>query len=312
VADDEILERLEEIQDTFSEYQYRREQRSEINRVENFQLLIALGIVGGGITLYVQNSQPNGLLSLPYYIVILSSGAYIGLKTLVTPFAREMNSQKLSDFDKKWLQNLYAVSILFAVIPGSIYIVAKTLILPALNRIRLEPQINLKFANESVQIGVQSFAVLLSLLASFLTFLYYSNKKYEVQKRRERIEDLSDLALNNLHGKKLEEYLYHNPKIIDEKIEEVALPKKSGIDFMATIDGEPFAVEIKTHRVPRHGIESFVGRIKTSDEVEGGIVVAPDFTMPARKAAENSNIIRLSDLDNKDLEEIISALKDSD
>lgn len=124
-TENQLVIEIQELRNEFREYRNISNQSKTNRRVENIQVLVALGIVGAAVTLYssgaVENSFWRGLLNSPYWNPVLvaffmSNTMFLTLKLITIPLMSVFDHRYISILHEELEPFLYFFTIIGAVV----------------------------------------------------------------------------------------------------------------------------------------------------------------------------------------------------
>jgi hypothetical protein len=289
-SEDKIIEELKNIRVSLSEYQREQLVRSEINRVENTQILISLGFVGAAISVYVRNEVPSGPLGVIFYIVFVSSVVYLGTKTLISPLSKELENETISKIDHHWLQNLFAVQVVLSFVTGSLWILTEVLI---------------KYV--AAYDTPSTLTTIISILASGLVLWRYFKTSSRAEIERQRRQAVSEILLGDYSPQEIEDFFYENPWIIDPEIEMATRDISRIFDFIGQKDDERIGIEIKTHSISTSDVNEIIGMVYESENVDRAIIITPLANKPAKDRISYSDVVELFEVGEDVMDEMKNA-----
>lgn len=120
-----VIKELKSVKKTLNEYTTESRKTSKYRRIENIQLLVSLAVIGGSITLYVQNKIPNTYELAVLFITIASAG-FVVIKTVIPPIRINKDSKWLRVLDFKIAIGLYGTSVILTVLTALYIVITKT------------------------------------------------------------------------------------------------------------------------------------------------------------------------------------------
>lgn len=296
---DELKQEIREMHQTQKEYIDSSTTHQQRRRVENIQVLVALGIIGGLLTLLSQDAI-NGTSQRVLAILIgFMSSLFILIKTLLPPLivdgvgptGMKIDDQivdSVSKFDRRYSHIAYSVSIISSVILTGMYVIG--------TRISelLGPMIGELPESSIVQL-ISDISPAIGALA--LSWAYYDYYKQASKKR----EAMSDLKNESRYRK--EEFIDRWQHLISENLELTVQPRKIisvgtySPDLIAENDtGDTVFIEFKKTPILGKHVEALSDKISSYGSRESRnpemVIVSPEFDEEAVEKIKFSPMIR--------------------
>lgn len=290
---DDLDEKVESVRSILIDYIETSVDNQDYRRAENVQILVALGVLGGLVTLYVQDEIQGSSLQLSFWLIGGSSAAFLLLKTLITPLRFELKSRYLEEIDDRLLPFLYAFLILLSVLTG-----VTTLIARALPSIAI-PEFRAVSAATNILLG---------LVASVVSYLY--SKRYrQISKERHRLRQNILEQTEKIREKPIIDRALNNPKMLGDNIDVDTIEHHPPfgpvrIDLFAEDQsGTPVLAEVKAREVYHRDVDQLVSTIDTFrdrndlDKLPHGALIAPLFSESALSQIKSLDHIQYVELD---------------
>jgi hypothetical protein len=286
-SDDDLERELQEIRELLRDYVDDSVERREQQRAENIQILVALGILGAFITLYAQGIVSSSSLSPFFWIIAIASGAFLSVKTLISPLTVGSEDGFLTRLNNKWTLYSYVFMVSMS------FLIAIIILIPV-------PTITVPDeTTESNGLVAGSSAVFASLLVAYTLrkrVSQYSAKREETQRRLRQ-------TLSGMKETDLTEILLSRPELLSvllkEEIKDVISQPKFGKlrpDILAeTEDGADIIIELKVGKSQesrgRNQLRDYINKYEetqhSASEVIGCLIILSDEEIKVIKTEGN-------------------------
>lgn len=288
---DDLKRELRLVRESLNEYTKQTKKDQSRRRAENIQVLTSLGILGGFISLYVQNSINSSPYSSVIWLLSISSAGFVLSKTLLPPLRQLelFDRDTIEKFDLLWMQLLYTFLISLSVI---------SLLAISLSRIDINLERGVTAINDESSI-IQIISIVLSIISTYLIYNSYS-KSYEKEREdRVKFEEIIDES-------------YSEMQVLDLLTEDSPIWEEIGVesieerefrlgnlrpDFLARgEEGNPIIVELTTRRVDPDKIERVKEYVRQFERQYGeenieAIILAPGISDNSQILVDNDDRI---------------------
>lgn len=287
--DDSLEEELRTLRRIFSDYVENSLESAERRRAENIQILVALGILAGFLTLYVQEYVQDSPLRLFFWLIGGSSAFFLLLKTLIPPLTLENSSGHLHEFDTRWSLFLYVFFVSVSI----------TVLITLLAPIPSVPDID----RQVIELAIAIIGLVVSVYSSYKYSKNVEDSLEEQKERRIRIHEFAD----NVRESDIQMLIESDPTILGDDIESIEhIEPQVGQrrpDLVArNRSGTPVLVEITANEITLKNIDKLKSLLQEYSEIHPdnptprGLIVGPASTMSANHAIKGTDQIKIIDL----------------
>ena len=294
MAKDEVERELAEIRVLLSKYIKSSSSNQEKRRVENIQILVALGIIGTYFTGFFQDFIEGSATSIEtvLFFVVASSIIFLFFKIMIPSIRIALDSKKLAWFDELALHFLY----MFSVLTGFMSVAYVSL--PNLG-------IGITGYNNIVAVAILILGFFMSIYVVYQMIEHIGDSLME----NDFIDNIVESSMTFYAERLLLEDLTDNLAVLSEAYSDLEvinirdLDDKSSFDYLITTDKVDIPLEIKLSGITKGNAialtsrtKRFQNKIKKIEEGKEGerpvnpVIVATSFTEPAKNHLKNSEI----------------------
>lgn len=292
--EDKLVKELRLVRESINEYTKQSVETRSRRRAETIQVLVSLGVVGGFISLYVQDEISNSPYSVVVWLLAVTSGVFVLSKTLLPPLSQIEVFKKttLEKLDLIWMQLVYTFFISLSLLLGIILGVSQIL-----SEIEYSPP-------ENALLTIQILIILSSLFLTLRSVGRYRQEYQQEQARRVRFSGVVDDS-------------YTEMELMDRLVDDHEIWEQIGVqsivgrqyrignvrpDFLAVDqDGEPVIVELIAREVTPNEIERVKQYIRAYRQEQGedvrAIIIGVHITSKAELLVKNDKNVEYVEYD---------------
>jgi hypothetical protein len=295
--DDELLEELRGIRRSVNNYTESSLNNNKVRRVENVQVLIALGVIGAITTFMARGGFPSVWIKWSSWIMGGSALIFLVLKVVLGPLRLSSDSKRMDNFDNYWLNMLQMFSLILAFV--------------------VVPSITLEGLFKGISDYIWMIATFAFVIGSAILSYVWGRKYGEYLEEKRNEEESIEEDIEAFRHSEAERILGENPELIEKGLQILEQQPAVGDmrpDMIARDrDGKLVVAEIKTVRPKIDDFRRLRDYVERLEEEKGeevrGILVGPGVRRRVNSKIRSSEDLQFKVIDFHKLPHMADEIK---